>query len=187
MFLRKSRVEPLQVTMSAVRMGERVLQIGIDDPAIVSALAAKVGLSGYAAVAVTAEADAARARDAAAGAGVLIDVNVSTLSTLPFEDGRFDLVVVHAGQGIVSSLDAAARQATAREWHRVLRTGGRIMTIEPGPQSGLKGLMRQRHTSEYESSGGIVATLEAAGFRPVRVLAEREGLKFAEGVKTAHS
>ena len=33
MFLRKSRIEPLPVTMSAVRMGERVLQIGVDDPA----------------------------------------------------------------------------------------------------------------------------------------------------------
>ncbi len=40
MFLRKTRIEPLPVTMSAVRMGERVLQIGVDDPAVASAIAA---------------------------------------------------------------------------------------------------------------------------------------------------
>ena len=33
MFLRKPRIQLLPVTMSAVRMGERVLQIGLDDPA----------------------------------------------------------------------------------------------------------------------------------------------------------
>ena len=54
-------MEPLPVTMSAVRMGERVLQIGVDDPTIASAIAAKVGLSGNAAIAVTDERDAARA------------------------------------------------------------------------------------------------------------------------------
>src|SRR4026208_1879758 len=86
MFLRKSRIEPLPVTMSAVRMGERVLQIGVDDPAVArgwrvlqsgvddpavaSAIAAKVGLSGNAAIAVTDDRDAARAHGAAANAGV---------------------------------------------------------------------------------------------------------------------
>ena len=48
MFLRKSRIEPLPVTMSAVRMGERVLQVGLDDPALASTLAGKAGLSGSA-------------------------------------------------------------------------------------------------------------------------------------------
>ena len=55
MFFRKSRIEPLPVTMSAVRMGERVLQIGIDDASIASAIAAKVGLSGHAAIIVAEE------------------------------------------------------------------------------------------------------------------------------------
>jgi hypothetical protein len=50
MFLRKTRIEPLPVTMSAVRMGERVLQIGVDDPAVASAIAGKAGLSGNAIV-----------------------------------------------------------------------------------------------------------------------------------------
>jgi SAM-dependent methyltransferase len=185
MFLRKSRIQPLPVTMSAVRMGERVLQIGIDDPAVASALAAKVGLSGNAAIAVTDDEGAARARSAAARAGVLVEVQVTPLSPLPFQSGAFDLVIAHSMRGLVSSLDATARTAALREWHRVLRTGGRVMTIEAGRASGLKGLLRHSQLDEaYDASGGVVSALEAAGFRPVRVLAEREGYKFAEGIKT---
>jgi SAM-dependent methyltransferase len=184
MFLRKSRVEPLPVTMSAVRMGERVLQIGIDDPGLAVALAAKTGLSGNAAIVVTDDADAARARTAAATAGVLVDVQVTPLAPLPFERAAFDLVIAHSMRGLVSSLNANTRTAALREWHRVLRTGGRAMIIEAGAASGLKSLLRQPHgDNAYEASGGPVGALEEAGFRAVRVLAEREGYRFAEGVK----
>lgn len=184
MFLRKSRVEPLPVTMSAVRMGERLLQIGIDDPGLASALAAKVGLSGNAAIVVTDDRDAVRVRTAAASAGVLVDVQVTPLATLPFENGAFDLVIAHSMRGLVSSLDTNARTAALREWHRVLRKGGRVMTIEAGAAGGLRGLLRQPHPGDaYAVSGGVVGALEAAGFRPVRVLAEREGYRFAEGIK----
>jgi SAM-dependent methyltransferase len=185
MFLRKSRIEPLPVTMSAVRMGERVLQIGIDDPSIANAVAAKVGLSGNAAIAVTDDESAARARSAAAHAGLLVDVQVTPLAPLPFESGSFDLVIAHSMHGFVSSLDTNSRTAALREWHRVLRTGGRVMTIEAGASGGLKRLLRHARSDEaYDASGGVVSALEAAGFRPVRVLADREGYKFAEGIKT---
>ena len=43
--LRKRRAanrDSMPVTMTSVRMGERLLQIGVDDPALVGALAAKV-------------------------------------------------------------------------------------------------------------------------------------------------
>lgn len=88
-------------------------------------------------------------------------------------------------RGLVSSLDANARMAALREWHRVLRTGGRVMTIEAAASGGLKGLMRQPHGDDaYRASGGMVGALEEAGFRAVRILAEREGYRFAEGIKT---
>ena len=183
MFLRKSQLEPLPVTMSAVRMGERVLQIGIDEAAIVSAIAAKVGLSGSAAIAVVGDADAERARRAAANAGVLVDVKVTPLAQLPYDNDSFDLVVAHSMRGLVSSLDATARVAALREWHRVLRTGGRVMTIESGPAGGIKGLLHRTGDSEYDASGGVVTALQAAGFHAVRMLAEREGFRFAEAIK----
>ena len=184
MFLRKTRIEPLPVTMSAVRMGERVLQIGVDDPAIATAIASKVGLSGHAAIAVVDDRDATRVQSATANAGQLVDIAVTRLDSLPFDADSFDLVVVHGTRGLMSSLDDATRVAAMREWRRVLRVGGRVMTIEPGTVSGVGSMFKQqRPNAAYDAAGGVVTSLEAAGFRPVRVLADREGLKFAEGVK----
>jgi SAM-dependent methyltransferase len=185
MFLRKTRLEALPVTMSAVRMGERVLQVGVDDPATVSAIAAKLGLSGHAAISVADEREAARANSAAADAGLLVEVKVSPPISLPFESDAFDLVIVHSAHGRLSSLNEATRDGAAREWHRVLRRGGRVMTIEAGPASGISAMFRPvpRHEA-YEAAGGAVGALEAAGFRPVRLLAEREGYRFSEGIKT---
>ena len=53
-FLRQSTVgrEPLAIAMSGVRMGERLLQIGMDTPAVTSLLGAKPGLSGQSAIVV---------------------------------------------------------------------------------------------------------------------------------------
>jgi SAM-dependent methyltransferase len=172
MFLRKTRIEPLPVTMSAVRMGERVLQIGVDDPAVASAIAAKTGLSGSAAIVVTDERDAERAQTAMAHAGILVDVKVTPLASLPFENDSFDLVVVHAGRG--ASLDVL------RESHRVVRHGGRVMTVEGGPASGLTAMFKTPRPPESD----VVGVLQTAGFRSARLLAEREGYRFAEGMKS---
>src|SRR5262245_17942282 len=67
MFLRQSSVgrEPLAVTMSAVRLGERALQIGLDDPKVAAAIAAKTGITGLATIVVSDEAAAGTAREAA--------------------------------------------------------------------------------------------------------------------------
>jgi ubiquinone/menaquinone biosynthesis C-methylase UbiE len=123
MFLRKSTLERLPVTMSGVRMGERVLQIGVDDPKISGAISAKVGLSGNAAIVVNDERSAARARDAAAVAGVLVDVQVAPLNALPFADAAFDLVVLNSVSGLLGDLEAATRGALLRECLRILLNG----------------------------------------------------------------
>src|SRR5687768_14744449 len=94
-FLRKPNLERLPVAMSGVRMGERVLQIGVADAWLVGAIAAKVGLSGHAAIAVSDEHQAARARAGTAAAGALADVQ-TTRAALPFDEETFDVVVVHA-------------------------------------------------------------------------------------------
>ena len=85
--------------MCGVSMGERVLQIGIDDPSLVGALAAKVGLSGHAAIAVVDDRAAVKARMAAEDAAVLVDVQVTALGSLPFPEDGFDAVVLHAVTG----------------------------------------------------------------------------------------
>src|SRR5215510_10611289 len=65
LFLRESNVgrEPLAVSMSSVRSGERVLQIGVNDPHIVNAIAGKTGITGLATVIVPDESGAQRISD----------------------------------------------------------------------------------------------------------------------------
>jgi ubiquinone/menaquinone biosynthesis C-methylase UbiE len=188
MFLRRSAVgrDPLPIVMSGVRMGERVLQVGVDDPKVAGALAAKVGLSGHSAIVVSDEAAAVKARGAAAENGALVDVHVSNLAPLPYPEKAFDVVVINSVRGLLASLEPSMRQGALRELHRVLRPGGRLVTIEGGTRSGLASLLRSdpARDSDFEKSGGSVAALRAAGFSPVRLLGDLEGFRFTEGLKS---
>ena len=150
--------------MSGVRMGERALQIAIDDPEIAGTIAAKVGLSGHAAIAVSDEAAATTARNAAAKAGALVDVHAGPLHAIPVSNDSFDVIVVNARSGWLTTLDESSRAAILRETFRIVRPGGRIVAIE-GAQ------------------GVAVEALATAGFKAARVLAERDGYRFTEGLK----
>jgi hypothetical protein len=181
---RRSQLEPLPIAMTGVRMGERLLQIGIDDP-VTGALAKKVGLSGVNALAALSDADARRAKAAAAAAGVLIDVQVTRMAMLPFDAGSFDVVVVHAARGLLAANAPENRVWCLQESRRMLRRGGRIVVIEAARRGGLAGLLRRHKVDEhYQRAGGAEGALKAEGFNPVRVLGEVEGFTFTEGLKT---
>lgn len=185
LLFRALRQEPLPVAMTGVRMGERLLQIGIDDPSTVGALAKKVGLSGVNALAAPTDADARRARAAADAEGVLIDVHVTGWKALPFEAGSFDLAVVHGVRGGLAVLTPEDRARSLQEARRVLRQGGRIIVIEAARRGGLAALLRRPGENEhYTRGGGAAGALRAEGFKPVRVLGEVEGYRFTEGLRT---
>jgi ubiquinone/menaquinone biosynthesis C-methylase UbiE len=186
MFLRQSSVgrEPLAVTMSAVRLGERVLQVGVDDPKVAAAIAAKTGMTGLATIVVADDIAAGTARTAAAEAGALADVRVEPYGSLPFNDAGYDVVIVHASGGLLDTMDAAQRDQALRECRRVLRPGGRLMALEAGAPTGLRGLFGggPKRNAEYEAAGGTLGALKAAGFGAVRVLGDRQGYRFIEGL-----
>jgi ubiquinone/menaquinone biosynthesis C-methylase UbiE len=186
-FLRKSSVErePLPVTMTGVRMGERVLQIGLGDARLASLLAAKPGLSGHSAIVVRDEQEAERARAVAAEAGLLVDVHVAPIHALPIEAGTFDVVIVHDAAAALATLAASARTQAMAESARVLRSGGRLIALETGTATGLRSVLRRAQPIDpaYEADGGTAAVLESAGFRAVRLLADRDGYRFIEALK----
>jgi ubiquinone/menaquinone biosynthesis C-methylase UbiE len=132
-------------------------------------------------MAVADEASAARARAGAADAGGLLDLHVTSLGALPFDAASFDAVVVHNVGGLLASIGGTASMALA-ECRRVLRDGGRIVVIERGTPTGMSAWFGGNKTPA--PSGVTEAALGAAGFKPVRALADREGLQFVEGLKT---
>jgi SAM-dependent methyltransferase len=181
-WLRKPSGDPLAVTMPGVKLGDRLLVMGCSDAPLIAALAQKTGLTGRA-VAVDADAEV---RTAAAAQvqreGALVETFSVEWTELPFEKDAFDIVVIRS---VLPRLDAHRRTRVAQEAHRILRGGGRCVVIDPAPRGGLAALLSAASDPSYADAGGGTRPLEAAGFRGVRRLAEREGSTFVEGVKAA--
>ena len=165
-------MDPLHVSMTGVRMGERFLQIGCYDTSLLAGLAAKVGLSGTAAVAAIDADDAKRARAAGAKAGALIETyDIERGRAWPIDEGQFDMIVVDDTTDGFAGLDVSARQYCLRNALRAVRPGGRIELVA----------RLKSEASDYDP----LSELSAAGFKPVRVLAERDRFRFLEGLRAA--
>jgi SAM-dependent methyltransferase len=180
---RGGRPHTLAVSMTGVKLGDRVAFLGAPDPGRTAAVAAKVGLSGHAAAAVADDAAVARVDRAAANAGVLLDATVADMRRLPYHDGDFDLAVIDDTGALLEQIGEADRAAVAREAARILRPGGRILIVGAGEPTGLRKLLGKTPPSALVVSGAINAVLAASGFSIVRTLAQREALVFVEGLK----
>ena len=184
MFLKRDNPYTLVVGMTGVKMGDRLLLVGCAHAGRLGAVAAKVGLSGRAAAVVPDEASAERARRGGADAGVLVDVEVAPPSRLPVDAGSFDLAVVDDTGGLFGTMRPEDRVASVRELARALRPGGRVVVVGSTPRGGIGAMLsRAQSGPPFVSSGDAVKALEADGFRSARIIGEREGLAFAEGIK----
>jgi ubiquinone/menaquinone biosynthesis C-methylase UbiE len=173
----------LTAAMAAVKMGDRLLQVGCTDGALLGAIASKAGLSGRACLIVESEAGAARGRAGAAQSGTLLEVEIAPLGPLPYDDRSFDVVVIDSLNGLIARGDPAARAACLRDVRRVLAPRGRVVVIERVARPGLAGwFSREPVDPGYRAAGGAAAVLKAEGFGVVRILAERDGLSFVEAL-----
>jgi SAM-dependent methyltransferase len=156
------------------------------DARLMTQLAVRPGMSGGSAIAVPEGAAADRARSIATESGALVEVHAATMDRLPLGDQTVDVIVVHGAAGLLAPMDAEARARAIAGCHRVLRPGGRLIAIEPGTATGLPALLRRAPADDpaYAAAGSTAAALERGGFRPVRLLADREGHRFYEGLKT---
>jgi ubiquinone/menaquinone biosynthesis C-methylase UbiE len=186
-FRRGSAPYALAVAMTGIRMGERVLWIGAREPAMFGAVAAKmgpVGVSGRVAAIVDDAEGAGHLRQAAARAGILAEIETGSAERLPFDGDSFDLAVLAGPVGLVEDLAPDAQMAVFSEARRVLRAGGRLIVIERFGSPRFLGLIPAADRPDV-SGDRTESALQAAGFRPVRTLARREGLLFVEGLKRA--
>ena len=166
---RGGSMDPLHVSMTGVRMGERFLQIGVHDKALLAGLAAKVGLSGTSAVAALDAGDAKRARDIGGKVGALIEIHdIDHGRAWPIENDQFDMIVIDDTTDAFATLDATARLACLRNALGAVRAGGRIEVIA----------RLKSEAANYDPLNELIA----AGFKPVRVLAERDRYRFVEGL-----
>jgi ubiquinone/menaquinone biosynthesis C-methylase UbiE len=182
-WFRKSQLEPLAITMSGVKLGDRLLIVGASDALLIAALAGKAGLTGRACMVDAVEATTRSSAALAEREGALVESFTSPWTMMPFEPQAFDVVVI---RDVLKQLESDARLRSVAEVYRVLRPGGRAVVIEDTKRGGMGALFRGEPANpQYERSGGATHVLEAAGFRGVRTLAEREGQVFVEGIKPA--
>lgn len=162
-------MDPLHVSMTGVRMGERFLQIGCNNKALLSGLAAKVGLSGSCAVAARDAGQVKLAESIGRKVGALIDIqDIQGGREWPFQEAAYDLVVIDDTDDGFRGFEPPGD--ILRKAFGAVRQGGRIEII----------------TLEKSQHGQLdfVQLLSDAGFKPVRLLAERDGLRFVEGLRT---
>lgn len=171
-FLRGDRSrDDLIVSMVGPKLGERLLQVAGGDGRLLAALGVKTGLTGTLVAVEPDEATAARVLDEATKGGVLADVHTAQ-GTFPYAPAAFDIVVVP-----FPADDGPALAAHLGEAFRVLRDGGRVAVITRGTARAGDA------TSGAPTTPPIVTAIQQQGFRAARVLAERSGLAFYEGVK----
>jgi len=182
---RRDAPHALAVSMTGVKMGDRVAFIGSSNGTRTAAIGAKVGLSGRAVAIVADDALAERVRQGAAKVGVLVDVEIAEPWQLPLDDDAFELVVIDDAANLLAPLSSDQRAQVFRQAARILRPGGRAIVLGSTPGGGLSALLSPKSSTgeSFTASGGASRTMEEHGFKSVRLLAEREHLVFVEGVK----
>jgi ubiquinone/menaquinone biosynthesis C-methylase UbiE len=176
LWLRKTEPgEPLIVSMTAVRMADRLLILGCGDPKVVAELAVKPGLTGRTCAVDEDPERSARAAATAEKAGVLVEAETAPVTALPYPAESFDVVVV---SHLLPRLPTDRRVPCLAEASRVLRGGGRCVVVQAGRRGGLGSLFGG--TAQMPASD-VEASMQSADFRAVRTIAERAGLVFVEG------
>jgi ubiquinone/menaquinone biosynthesis C-methylase UbiE len=175
-WIRKSSLEPLAVSMPGVKLGDRLLVIGCSDPMLIAGLASKAGLTGRACAVDDDESLAIDAGRIAEREGALVETARAPDWNVPYENSSFDVVVLRS-----MLPEAGSRPPAVREAIRVLRPGGRCVSIDGETRRGLGAFIGTK--TETPDASESTGALTAAGFLAVRVLAEREGMVFLEGVK----
>jgi ubiquinone/menaquinone biosynthesis C-methylase UbiE len=181
--LRKSTGESLSISMAGIKLGDRLLVVGCGDPILLAQLAAKTGLTGRALAVDERDAVVATAAEVAAREGALVETATAPWTSLPVENDSFDVAVV---RDVLAPLAPHRRAACIAEIARALRPGGRCLVIDGTARTGISALIGgAAPPGDYGAQGGLVQILTNQGFKAARVIAERDGLRFAEAVKPA--
>jgi hypothetical protein len=169
---------PLVVSVTGVRLGQRVLVVAGRDRAVVHDIAARVGLTGRTLVLVAAR-EVEAVQSAAERAGVLVDVAPLGVP-LPVAGEIFDVALV---DDTSSRPEGADTPALLPELHSALRPGGRVIVRLATGAGPLARFFGGDH--EPPAAGEAIAALTEAGFRAARVVAVHAGAAYVEASRPA--
>ena len=151
------------IDLAGLAPGDAVLDIGCGTGTLGIAASRHVGASGTVCGIDASPPMIARARRKATTAGVEVDFRIAVAESLPFPDGRFDVVLSTL---MLHHLPRKTRRQCAGEIKRVLRSGGRALAVDFG--RGERGLLAHFHRHGHVDVRDMMALFEEAGLTPVR-------------------
>ena len=173
-FRKQAPQEPTILSMTGVRLGQRLLIVAERDASIPIHLGAKVGLTGRVLAFGADEAGAARLASTVQAQGVLIDAAALALP-LPAADASFDVAVLDERHE--RGANASALLVDVR---RVLRPGGRLVVLRRAGGRWTQGLFGRQ--PEMPDVTPLIEALAAAGFHNPRPIGVRDGSAFVEAM-----
>jgi ubiquinone/menaquinone biosynthesis C-methylase UbiE len=154
------------LSLAKLRPGESVLDVGCGTGTLAIAAKQRVGPSG-AVYGIDASPEMiARAGKKARKAGVDVLFKNGAAEDLPLPDAQFDLAL---STMMLHHLPRKPRHECAREMHRVLRPGGRVLAVDFGGATAKKGggIFAHLHRHGEVNLRDLTALLSEAGFHPV--------------------
>ena len=121
------------VKLARITPGESVLDVGCGTGSLAIVAKQAVGASGVVHGIDASPEMIARAQKEARKRGVAITFTHGVVEALPFSEGEFDAVL---NTLMLHHLPRDIRQACAHEMRRVLKAGGRVLTVDFGRSSG---------------------------------------------------
>ena len=165
--------EPLTVTMAGVKLGDRLLAVGITDVPLIAALAMKAGLTGRAAAVDADEARCAQGGAAIEREGALVEIAHAPWNAFPYDADSFDVALV---RDLLPTLDAATRgRSVSRKCCACCARAAASSSFEAAARARLGAARRPPRPGRSRLRGRRAAaptavTRSASGYAGVRVL-----------------
>lgn len=171
--------DPLIVSVSGVRLGQRVLALPGADLRTLVDVAARVGLTGRVLALTRDESDSARVQAHAERHGVLVDVE-RLQTPVPVPDEAFDVAIVDTRGADADR--GKTLPALLPSMLRALRPGGRLVLLLQGG-GGIAARLLGRDVPPRELDERLRALIDT-GFRTARLVALRDGIAFVEAMRS---
>ncbi|MGH6690645.1 MAG: class I SAM-dependent methyltransferase [Gammaproteobacteria bacterium] len=150
------------VGLARLASGESVLDVGCGTGSLAIAAKRQVGATGDVFGVDPSPEMIARAMSKAVRTGIDVRFENAVAEALPFPDARFDAALSTL---MLHHLPRKVRQACAREIHRVLRPGGRLLVVDFARAQDRRSLLAHFHRHGHVDPRDILSLLDEAGFR----------------------